>query len=598
MSSYSKDFTIAIVGGGFVGLVCAIGLAKAGVPVDVFEASSEYGAVGAGIGVGPNAQRVFEAMGIIDDLKDVLEDQGPPQSLFTFVKGENVHNVVYQYPSDKREDQGFAVHRGLFLKALAQLLPENVKQHFNKRCTAVSTTPRGSARIRFADGTEHVADIVIGADGIKSAVRASSTKEDRLANTLCTAYRGLVPMQRLLDAGVGPELLLPHARCWMGNDKHIIMYPVSNGTMLNIAAFTTDYTRPMPAAGPQSSWSTWVSPTTPADVLSAFSDFGPAAKSILGCMDSPNRWAVHGMYPPKRSYVGHAKDELEGWAMRVGRTNTVLIAKRQNLTDILQAYDKVRVPRGAYIANLSLRAGEIYHGRGPSGPSDAGRRKDLGLQWEGIWGHDVRWDVQRIVDDLFAKGVFGLQGIVYDDMMAEAVKVVEAKVEEVRARLWQDLVMAPSGSASLQALKIIRNLREHAPLSMLPVRSATRTTDAYASVPPARLRFAPSPSRPPATRFPRSPTLKPLSSGIVTQGATDSQPAVAGYNASQNEVVRLDLPATIVRCYRPPTRTPLHLPAASYTVLYHVTRSSPSQDTGSIDRSTPKSTVLKVDCIE
>ena len=50
-------------------------------------------------------------MGIIDDIKAVLEDQGPPMSLMTFIKGEDVHNVVYQYPSDKRTDQGFGVHR-------------------------------------------------------------------------------------------------------------------------------------------------------------------------------------------------------------------------------------------------------------------------------------------------------------------------------------------------------------------------------------------------------------------------------------------------------------------------------------------------------
>lgn len=150
-------------------------------------------------------------MGIVDDLKAVLEDQGPPMSLMTFVKGEDVHNVVYQvhsysfphrgtslrcdeqYPSDKRTDQGFGVHRcvhisylisrtvsyhgphsGLFLKALERLLPPSVGQHFNKRCTSTVTAPDGRVRISFADGTEHTADVVIGADGVKSAVRAQS----------------------------------------------------------------------------------------------------------------------------------------------------------------------------------------------------------------------------------------------------------------------------------------------------------------------------------------------------------------------------------------------------------------------------------------
>ena len=61
---------------------------------------------------------------------------------------------------------------GHFLKALARIIPENVDQHFNKRATTVTTTREGRVRIGFADGGEHVADLVIGADGIKSAVRA------------------------------------------------------------------------------------------------------------------------------------------------------------------------------------------------------------------------------------------------------------------------------------------------------------------------------------------------------------------------------------------------------------------------------------------
>lgn len=37
--SSQKDFAVAIVGGGIAGLVCAVGLARAGIEVDVFEAA-------------------------------------------------------------------------------------------------------------------------------------------------------------------------------------------------------------------------------------------------------------------------------------------------------------------------------------------------------------------------------------------------------------------------------------------------------------------------------------------------------------------------------------------------------------------------------
>lgn len=50
--SYSKDFTVAICGGGLCGLACAVALSRAGVSVTVFEASSFSQEAGAGVGLG------------------------------------------------------------------------------------------------------------------------------------------------------------------------------------------------------------------------------------------------------------------------------------------------------------------------------------------------------------------------------------------------------------------------------------------------------------------------------------------------------------------------------------------------------------------
>lgn len=68
---------------------------------------------------------------------------------------------------------------------------------------------------------ESLLDLVEGwhteAAFVESTVQ--SEKDDSLVDTLCSAYRTLVPMQRLIDAGVDREILKPHSRCWMGNDK-------------------------------------------------------------------------------------------------------------------------------------------------------------------------------------------------------------------------------------------------------------------------------------------------------------------------------------------------------------------------------------------
>ncbi|KZV73542.1 FAD/NAD-P-binding domain-containing protein [Peniophora sp. CONT] len=434
-SKLQKDFTVAIIGGGVVGLVCAIGLARAGVQVDLFEAASKYGEIGAGIGIGHNALRVFEAMGILEDINKAT--QGPRLPFFTFLLGADPHTIIYQFPDDMVEkDQGLGVHRASLIKALASLLPSSVRSHFRMRCVGVTAAPNGRAEVRFADGSVHAADIVIGADGIKSVVRGQvlGDKGERLVDTGHRCYRSLFPVQRLLDAGVDTTTLAP--RGWMGPSKHLVSYRIGDGSMFNLAAFATDHDKVNVPAGPQTSWADWVSPVPRAELLDAMSDFGSDARAILECTDeSVTKWKIHGLYPPLETHVGSAPSEDGG----EGKLNVVLIGDaahamvpylasgasagiedayvlasllghpqtgRANLSDILRVYNTVHVPRAAYIANASKRAGEVYHGRGPSGPSDEGRRKDLDSQWTSIWDYDVKAEVAKAIEVLVGAGVF------------------------------------------------------------------------------------------------------------------------------------------------------------------------------------------------
>ena len=94
--------------------------------------------------------------------------------------------------------------RAVFLDALVDVLDPSIA-HFNKRCTSITQSPTNPKRliIYFQDGSTDEADIVLGADGLKSSVRnfVLDSKDRRLAFSHTVAYRGLIPWPKLEEAG-------------------------------------------------------------------------------------------------------------------------------------------------------------------------------------------------------------------------------------------------------------------------------------------------------------------------------------------------------------------------------------------------------------
>ena len=93
-----------------------------------------------------------------------------------------------------------AVHRARFLDTLVDLVPPEVA-HFNKKCISVSQSGSHSVTITFSDGTTHTSNIVIGCDGLRSAVRASvvgKTANPKFTRTV--AFRGLISEEEGVSA--------------------------------------------------------------------------------------------------------------------------------------------------------------------------------------------------------------------------------------------------------------------------------------------------------------------------------------------------------------------------------------------------------------
>ena len=98
-----------------------------------------------------------------------------------------------------------------------KLLDAQYSNH-NKRCTKVEEGPNGCPVIHFEDGTTYEADVVIGADGVKSAVRSSVAEPGAMiwSNTYC--YRGLIPAENLRATGMKTDVT-KRPVCFLGKDK-------------------------------------------------------------------------------------------------------------------------------------------------------------------------------------------------------------------------------------------------------------------------------------------------------------------------------------------------------------------------------------------
>lgn len=155
-----------IIGGGIGGLTTAIALQQRGWQYEVFEAAPEYKTVGAGILLGANAMKVYERLGIAG----ILATRGGhlEQLYIKDYKGKILQHIDNNLLEQQYGCRSLPIHRATLQAALLEQLHQPVQT--GKKCIAVTETPTGVIA-RFDDGSEAQGDILVAADGIRSAVR-------------------------------------------------------------------------------------------------------------------------------------------------------------------------------------------------------------------------------------------------------------------------------------------------------------------------------------------------------------------------------------------------------------------------------------------
>jgi FAD-dependent urate hydroxylase len=193
---------VMVAGGGIGGLTAAIALRRAGFEVSVFERAAELREVGAGLLLAANAQKALKTL----SLAEAVARLGTPATAgeIRSWRGKVLASIPAAELEKKIGAPSAAVHRADLQALLAREVGDGTLR-LGAEVGAFEQDQSG-VRVHFADGSEDSADILVGADGLRSRVRAGlfGLEEPRYAGY--TAWRAVVePDEELLPWGAGFE---------------------------------------------------------------------------------------------------------------------------------------------------------------------------------------------------------------------------------------------------------------------------------------------------------------------------------------------------------------------------------------------------------
>ncbi len=392
---------ILIAGAGIGGLTAALCALHFGHSVTVLERAEALREVGAGIQLPPNAMRVFRALGLE---AEIARNAFAPDAIEARM-GETGRTLFTIPLSDAAQQRWGApylhIHRADYIAALRDALKARAPGclRLGAELTDYRSTQDG-VDVVLESGESLSADILVGADGIRSVVRERMLGPDAPVFTGNIAWRAVVPIHAL-----GDHAPRPTACAWMGRGRHAVTYRLRRGTLANFVGIVerTDWTK-----------ESWSEPGDTAEARADFADWHPTITTLLNAVPEGAlyRWALYDRAPLSRwtdgpvALLGDAAHPMlpflaQGAAMAV--EDAWVLARElaypgRAPSDSLRAYQSVRLPRTAAAQAGSRANMGTFHQR-----TLLGRAKTYGPMWlagrlaptlvhrrmDWLYGHDV-----------------------------------------------------------------------------------------------------------------------------------------------------------------------------------------------------------------
>jgi len=312
--------------------------------------------------MGPNAVRILRRLGLAAGL-----DREGVRPLFTHQRRWQDGRTLQRAPLNPLCEELYGaphitIHRADLLSIIASGLPT---EHIHLGHRLIGLEDRSDfVEAWFDNGIRITTDILVGADGINSAVHAALFGEEASVFAGCVAYRGLVPLERLADLG-----LETGNQSWVGPGAHLVHYPVSRGRLLNFVGWTE-----------HDEWNRedWTDRATVARALAAFEGWHPQIRRIISEADTCFIWALFDRNPLLRWSVGrttllgdacHPMYPFMGQgaaqAIEDGATLAACLSAADNAdpTIALRHYERLRLPRVSRLQEMSRANKTRFHMR-------------------------------------------------------------------------------------------------------------------------------------------------------------------------------------------------------------------------------------------
>jgi 3-hydroxybenzoate 6-monooxygenase len=352
---------ILIAGGGIGGLATALALANRGRAVHVIEKATEFGELGAGLQLAPNASRALDDLGVLPAIEAFAVF---PQRMVWMdaISAEQVTSL--DLDASFRERYGYryiVMHRSDLLATLLAACRAQPLITLETSKDVVGIDDRvETARVTCADGSAYETELLIGADGLWSVVRKALVDDGDPICSEYVAYRGAIPIEQMsTHAGLDNVML------WTGPDMHLVQYPVRRGELYNqVAVFRSDRYRP-----DSDDWGT-------SDELDAH--FGRAAEPVRAALTKfrrNRRWPMFDRLPIARwsrnriTLLGDAAHPMlqylaQGAAQALEDAVALGEAVANHPGDVpaaFVAYERARVPRTERVQTTARTWGDYWH---------------------------------------------------------------------------------------------------------------------------------------------------------------------------------------------------------------------------------------------